>query len=66
MLRIAVDIPHFAIAQMHADAAAARAHVARRGFDFEFFVLCARVVFHLPSSCCCNCLQFAYRAMPSI
>ena len=47
MVGIAVDIAHFAVAQMHADAAAARTHVAGRGFDFEFFVLRTRVVFHV-------------------
>jgi hypothetical protein len=47
MLGVAVDIAHFAVAQMHADAAAARTHVAGRGFDFEFFVLRTRVVFHV-------------------
>jgi hypothetical protein len=31
---------------MHTDAAAARTHVAGRGFDFEFLILRARVMFH--------------------
>jgi len=46
MLRIAVDVAHLAIAQMHADAASARAHVAGRRLDFELFVLGASLVLH--------------------
>ena len=34
MLRVAVDVPHIAIAQMHANAAAACTHVAGGRFDF--------------------------------
>jgi hypothetical protein len=34
MLGIAVDVTHFAIAQMHTDAAAAGTHVAGGVFDF--------------------------------
>ena len=36
VLGIAVDVAHLAVAQVHADAAAARAHVARGGLDLGF------------------------------
>src|SRR5579864_2738994 len=49
VIRVAVDIADFAVAQMHADAAAARAHVAGRCLHIQLFVLRARVVFHLTS-----------------
>jgi hypothetical protein len=46
MVRIAIDISNFTVAQMHANAASACAHVARRGFDIELLVLGASAVFH--------------------
>jgi hypothetical protein len=46
MLRVAVNVAHLVFPHVHPDATPARAHVARRGPDFELLVLRAGTVFH--------------------
>ncbi|KGD38802.1 hypothetical protein DO70_6472 [Burkholderia pseudomallei] len=52
MVGVAVDVADFAVAQMHADAAAACAHVAGRRLHFAWFAAGSRTVVHVRSLHC--------------